>query len=96
MAHQTELWIEIYLWSKFGQPSPVSIRTADVIISMDDVNINIVYMAHAGGDTCHFDVIMVAWQHSRLPRVTHFWIFRVDLWTNEKAPCGRPYNNVEG
>jgi hypothetical protein len=42
-------------------------------------------MENAGGDTC---------QHQRLPRVTHFWIFRVDTWTNEKAPHGSPYNHV--
>jgi hypothetical protein len=51
-------------------------------------------VAHAGGDMCHADINMVMWQHQRLPRVTHFWIFRVDLWTNEKVPRGSPYSHV--
>jgi hypothetical protein len=43
---------------------------------------------------CHVDVSMVMWQHQRLPCVTHFWIFQVDPWTNEKVPRGSPYNHV--
>jgi hypothetical protein len=34
---------------------------------------------------------MVMWKHQRLPRVTHFWHFWVNLWTNEKVPRGSPY-----
>jgi hypothetical protein len=34
-------------------------------------------VAHAEGDTCHVDVIiMMMWQHQRLPHVTRFWTFR--------------------
>jgi hypothetical protein len=52
------------------------------------------YVAHVEGDMCHVDINMVTWQHQRLPRVTHFWYFRVNPWTNEKAPRGSPYNQV--
>jgi hypothetical protein len=61
---------------------------------MDDVRIRTVYVAHAGGDTFHADVIMVMWKHQRLPRVTHFWIFQVDQCTNEKVQHGSPYSHM--
>jgi hypothetical protein len=68
--------------------------TTNISISTYDIIIHTVYVAHEGGDMCHVDVIMVMWQHQRLSCVTHFWVFQVDLWTNEKVPRASPYIHV--
>jgi hypothetical protein len=61
---------------------------------MDDFSVHTWYVAHTEDDTCHDEVNMMTWQHRKLSRVTHFWIFLVGMWTNGKVPCGSPYSHV--
>jgi hypothetical protein len=51
-------------------------------------------MAHTMGGMCHDDVSMMTWQCQRLPCVTHFWHFQVDMWNNEEVPHGSLYNHM--
>jgi hypothetical protein len=75
----------------FGQPSPVN-RDESTSVLLTSTSVRMMSASVQGtwhnqeSDTCHDDVNMMMWQHQRLPRVTHFWHFQVDMWTNEKVP----------
>lgn len=43
---------------------------------------------------CHVDVDMMTWQHERLPRVIHIWLFWVISWSSKNVPSGSPYIHV--
>jgi hypothetical protein len=46
------------------------------------------------GDMWHVDIIMVMWQHQRLPHLTKFWRFQANPWTNRIMPRGSLYGDV--
>jgi len=77
----------------------VSIRTgymdqSEIDTCHDDVSIHTGYADQLKRDMCHDDINMLMWQHQRLPRVTHFHHFEVDISTNEKVPCDSLYSHM--